>query len=381
MTRVLLSTLRLLEFPEGGGHFWVYMQYAEALRRLGCEVHLLDSLAWSTQAPDDRQIGEFFDRLARHGFEDGAIVAATAGSDMTADGPRFLGMSASEAHDRLAECDLLLNFNYGLDQELVSAVRRTALVDIDPGLLQFWMQRGYIVPALHDRYFTTGETVGRPGSAIPDCGLPWVRIRPPVCLELWPYAYRGDAEAFTTVSTWWSERDYVGEPGDYYDNTKRTAFQPFADLPRHTEQPLELALYLADGDEPERATLERRGWRIRHSRDVAGSPEAYQAYVQGSRGEFSWAKASCMRLQNAWVSDRSLCYLASGKPVVVQHTGPSSVLPDGEGMFRVRTTAEAARALRTINADYERQCRLARSLAEEHFDAKRVVGRILEVAL
>jgi hypothetical protein len=381
MTRVLLSTLRLLEFPEGGGHFWVYMQYAEALRRLGCEVQLLDSLAWSTQAPDDRRIGAFFDRLARHGFGDGAIVAATSTADTTADGTRFPGMSASEVHDRLAEFDLLLNFNYGLGQELVSAVRRTALVDIDPGLLQFWVQRGYILPATHDRYFTTGETVGTPRSAIPDCGLPWVRIRPPVCLERWPYAYHGDAEAFTTVSTWWSERDYVGEPGDYYDNTKRTAFQPFADLPRHTEQPLELALYLADGDEPERATLERRGWRIRHSRDVAGSPEAYQAYVQGSRGEFSWAKASCVRWQNAWVSDRSLCYLASGKPVVVQHTGASSVLPDGEGMFRFRTMAEAARALHTINADYERQCRLARSLAEEHFDAKRIVGRILEVAL
>jgi glycosyltransferase involved in cell wall biosynthesis len=88
-----------------------------------------------------------------------------------------------------------------------------------------------------------------------------------------------------------------------------------------------------------------------------------------------------VRWQNAWVSDRSLCYLASGKPVVVQHTGASSVLPDGEGMFRFHTMADAARALRTINADYERQCRLARSLAEEHFDATRIVGRILEVAL
>ncbi len=78
MSTVVVSPSNVANFPEGGGHFWVYMQYAEALRRLGCDVHLLDSLAWSTQAPDDQQISAFFDRLARHGFEDGAIVAAAS---------------------------------------------------------------------------------------------------------------------------------------------------------------------------------------------------------------------------------------------------------------------------------------------------------------
>ena len=52
MTRVVIATVRLLEFLEGGGHFWVYMQYAQALRRLGCEVHLLDSSIWSDEPPD-----------------------------------------------------------------------------------------------------------------------------------------------------------------------------------------------------------------------------------------------------------------------------------------------------------------------------------------
>jgi hypothetical protein len=165
------------------------------------------------------------------------------------------------------------------------------------------------------------------------------------------------------------------------DNTKRTAFFQFADLPHHTDQPVELALFLAASDEGDRRSLEHHGWRVRHSPEVAGSPEQYRAYVQGSRGEFGWAKASCLRFQNAWVSDRSLCYLASGKPVVVQHTGPSSFLPDAEGMFRVRTVAEAARAFETINADYERQCRHARRLAEECFDAEAVVSGMLERAL
>jgi hypothetical protein len=88
-----------------------------------------------------------------------------------------------------------------------------------------------------------------------------------------------------------------------------------------------------------------------------------------------------MKFQNAWISDRTLCYLASGKPAVVQHTGPSGFLPDAEGLFRFRTLEEAACALSTIEGDYERHSRLARALAEEHFDARKVVGSVLERAL
>jgi hypothetical protein len=382
VTRVLLATVRLLEFLEGAGHFWAYMQYAQALRRLGCDVYLLDSFIWSDEAPDARRVQEFLDRMARYGLQDRVIVAANGGGHAQRRGAEsYFGMAESEVPDLLAGVDLLLNFNYHLSQDVVSAVRRSALVDIDPGLLQFWISRGFISPAAHDLYFTIGETIGKRSNLIPDCGIDWLQTRPPVCLELWPYTYDADAEAFTTVSTWWGERDYVGDPVSYYDNTKRTAFLDFIDLPRHTDQPLELALFLAESDDADRRTLENRGWQIRHSREVAGSPEKYRAYVQNSRGEFSWAKASCTKFQNAWISDRSLCYLASGKPVVVQHTGPSSFLPDGEGMFRFRTPADAARAFDSINADYERQCRHARHLAEEYFDAEVVVSSILEQAL
>jgi hypothetical protein len=89
-------------------------------------------------------------------------------------------------------------------------------------------------------------------------------------------------------------------------------------------------------------------------------------------------KPSCVRLQNAWISDRTLCYLASGKPAVVQHTGPSRFLPDAAGLFRFRNLDEAVRDLDIVAADYDQQCRLARALAEEHFDARKVVQRVLE---
>jgi len=140
-------------------------------------------------------------------------------------------------------------------------------------------------------------------------------------------------------------------------------------------------LFLIDTDAEDRQFMTAQGWRIRDSSEVAGTPEAYQAYIQGSRGEFSCAKPSCMLFQNAWVSDRTLCYLASGRPVVVQNTGPSAWLPNGEGMFRFSTVAEAVDALAAIDADYARHCRAARELAEACFDARQVCERILNLAL
>jgi glycosyltransferase involved in cell wall biosynthesis len=238
--------------------------------------------------------------------------------------------------------------------------------------------------ARHDVYLTTGETVGTPAARFPDCGLPWLHIRPPVCLELWPYTYDPGCQVFTTVSNWWGHDDWIidGE-GVNYENNKRVTFLAFAELPRRTSQPLELALYLSDReyDVRDRQVMEGHGWRIRHSLEVARTPEMYQAYVRQSRGEFSCVKPSCLHFQNAWVSDRSLCYLASGKPVVVQNTGPSSFLPNGEGFFRFTTVQEAADALAAINADYERHCRTAREIAEAYFDSRRVVERVLSLAL
>jgi hypothetical protein len=382
MTSVLLATVRMLEFLDGGGHSWVYMQYAEALRRQGCDVYVLDTFTGQGAArPDPQSIDLFRERMAAHGLRDKVIVAIDGTETDSRARGRYVGLADADAADLFRGVDLLLNFNYRLSQDVVSAFRRSALIDIDPGLLQFWISRGMLSPAVHDAYFTTGETVGAGAGHIPDCGLAWIPIRPPVCLESWPYVHRPDATTFTTVSSWWGHREYVGTKDSYYDNNKRAAFLSFVELPERTDQPLELALYLADADEPDRRLLEDRGWRVRHSREVAGSPEAYQRYIQASRGEFSCAKPSCARFANAWVSDRSLCYLASGKPVVAQYTGPSSYLPDGEGLFRFTTMEEAVRAFEVINGDYERHCRLARALAEEHFDARAVTRTILERAL
>jgi hypothetical protein len=386
MIAVVLSVYKVANFPDGGGHFWVYMQYAQGLRRLGCDVYWLEQF----RPPPDRAqeanvVSTFFERMRRFGLEGKALLySAERGQSGGPETFRFIGCEWRQVEGVLRKADLLLNFHYAIDPRLLAQARRTALVDIDPGLLQFWMSTGQLDVPPHDCYLTTGETVGTPAARFSDCGLRWQRIRPPVCLELWPFSYDPRAEVFSTVSSW-STTDWlkVVENGKTVlrENTKRAAFLRYAELPRHTSQPLELALYTDDRDAQDLTRLAQNGWRVRHSTEVAGSPEAYRSYIQRARGELSCAKASCSELQNAWVSDRTVCYLASGKPVVVQDTGPSSFLPNGEGMFRFASLEDAAAALERINADYERHCRAARAIAEAHFDSRRVLDAALNAAL
>src|SRR5712691_12543477 len=347
MSTAVISVYKVANFPDGGGHFWVYMQYVQALLRLGCEVYWLEQLKPERDPQrEDVLLAMFFERMKRFGLEGKTLLYTRERAPGATGSLQFLGSTSAEAEAVLQRADVLLNFHYAIDPRLLASVRRTALVDIDPGLLQLWMSTGELAVPPHDCYLTTGETVGTPAALFSDCGLQWMHIRPPVCLDLWPFTYEPGAEVFTTVSSWssasWVKVQRNGQTV-LVDNTKRISFLEFADLPRHTSQPLELALYLldrdpagqarpkqAEKDAQDRALLERQGWRVRDSRDVTGSPTAYAAYIRQSRGEFSAAKPSCMAFQNAWVSDRTVDYLASGKPAVVQHTGASAFLPDGE---------------------------------------------------
>jgi hypothetical protein len=382
MATVVISAYNVANTPDYGGHFWVYLQYAHGLRRLGCEVYWLERLRSDRRHDASTDAATFFRRMERYGLAGRAILHQADSRDERV---RFIGMSEAAAQRVFRRADLLLNFDYAIDSGLLSRFRRTALVDIDPGLLQFWISRGQLQVPRHDLYLTIGETVGTAAARFPDCGLSWTHIRPPVCLDLWPYSYTPESRRFTTVSSWLGG-EYVTE-GDrvLFENDKRVSFLEFADLPSHTAAELELALYFKRTPNPpdagDRDWLEAKGWRVRHALDVAGTPEAYRAYIAASRGEFSCVKPSCVHFQNAWVSDRTLCYLASGKPAVVQATGPSSFLPTGEGMHRFSTVAEAAEALATVEAGYERECRAAREIAEEFFDARIVLAELLDHAM
>jgi len=386
MASVVVSCYNVASFPEGGGHFWVYMQYVQALRATGCEVYWLERFRRGKDPRrDERAIPEFFARMARFGM-DGKVLLY-----MQDDGPEgsepqltFIGTTRQEAESVLRRSDLLLNFHYAIDPRLLACARRTALVDIDPGLLQLWISTGQLRVPPHDCYLTIGETVGTAAARFPDCGFSWIRFRPPVCLDLWPYSFDPRPAPFTTVAGWWSGmwvREVVDGRDVLYENTKRISFLEFVDVPTRTPQSLELALFLASDDDADLTVLQQHGWRVQRSQDVAGTPEQYRSYVQQSRGEFSCAKPSCMKLQNAWISDRTLCYLASGKPAVVQHTGPSDYLPDGLGLLRFTTLDEAVAALDRVNSDYERHARAARDIAATWFDGTAVLEHILNATL
>ncbi|MGH3518753.1 MAG: hypothetical protein ACRDQ7_15310 [Haloechinothrix sp.] len=361
-------------YPGGGGHRWVYLNWALGLRALGCEV------VWLEEAEPDRPATDLYRGLAAlkqqlepYGLASSVAVCSAAGLPPT----DCLELDAA------AEADLLVNLRYGLPQAVVERFRRSVLVDIDPGLLQLWMAGGQVHVPRHDVYVTTSEAVAfRTSDRIPDAGISWQHAPPCVALDWWPVCAAPDDAPFTTVSHWGTTEEWVADADGFYRNDKQVGFEPFLDLPRRVTRPLELALCLSEWQEcNDGVELRAHGWRVRHASTVASTPWDYQHYIQRSFGEFSCVKPSCVRLRNAWVSDRTLCYLASGKPAVVQHTGPSRLLPGGGGLLRFGNVDEAARAIRDVTDDYDKHCRLARELAQEVFDARTVAGRLLEVAL
>jgi hypothetical protein len=82
--------------------------------------------------------------------------------------------------------------------------------------------------------------------------------------------------------------------------------------------------------------------------------------------------------RSGWFSDRSICYLASGRPVLAQDTGLASLLPTGEGLLSFATPDEAVAGVEAIIGDYDRHARAARAIAEEHFASGRVLTRLLD---
>jgi hypothetical protein len=383
---VCLAPANTVAYPKGGGHLWVYLQWALALRALGCRVIWLEGIDLDDSDPSAaarrrRRGGDVAEcvaalraRLDRYGLADALALYSMNGQALPAD-----LTDGSLDLDEAADADLFLNLWHSQPARVLQRFRRSAFVDTDPGVLQVWISTGEIRLAAHDIYFTIGETVGTPAARFPDGGLRWHYTPPPVFLGEWPQARAEPAAPYSTVTHWWGGTFEF--QGMTFSNEKWLAFLEYAELPLRTTAKFELAVCLGKHYDEWRARLEPFGWRIREAWDVSATPDQYRAYIQQSRGEFSCVKPYCVLFANAWISDRTLCYLASGKPAVVQHTGPSRFLPEAEGLFRFRSMDDAVGALAAIEADYERQCRLGRALAEEYFDSRQVVSHVLERAL
>jgi hypothetical protein len=385
-TTVCLTPANTIGYPHGGGHFWEYLNWALALRAVGCRVVWLEGvdLDGDDDSPERRRrwrggdvracIANLKARLEAFGLKDALALYSFSREPV----PEDLRQGCLDL-DAAASADVLLNLWHSLPEWVVHRFRRSAFVDTDPGLLQVWVTTGDIHLAAHDIYFTVGETVGTQHARFPDCGIQWHYTPTSVFLPEWPQVSSDPAAPYTTVAHWWGGTfEFRGET---FSNDKSAAFMEYADLPSRTAAKLELAVCLGAKQEEWRGRLESLGWGVREAWDVSSTADRYRAYIQQSRGEFSCVKPYCPQFVNGWTSNRTICYLASGKPAVVQHTGPSRIFPDAEGIFRFRCMEDAVRAFDALEADYERHSRAARALAAEYFDGSKVVTRILERAL
>jgi hypothetical protein len=268
---------------------------------------------------------------------------------------------------------------------VLGPVRRKAYVDIDPGFTQFWHESGDLRVGSHDFYFTIGHNIGRPDCPIPTGGIPWRPVVQPVVLEHWPAAGADVTEPgrFTTVASWRGAYGPVQHGGRTY-GVKAHEFRKFAGLPGLAERAgaadalFEIALAIHPGDAKDLAMLHEHGWRTVDPAAAAATPEAFRRYVQSSGAEFSVAQGIYVDTNSGWFSDRTVRYLASGKPALVQDTGFGGYLPAGEGLVPFRTPEEAAAGADRILRDYGGHVDAARSIAEEHFDSDKVLARFVD---
>jgi hypothetical protein len=353
--------------PGNGGNAWTRLSFTRGLERLGFEVCFVEQLERPSAESND-----YFARVCEQ-FD---LRAALVGEN----GVRGLG--ADELVAFAERADLLVNIGGHLTLEpLKQAPRRKVFVDDDPGYTQFWRAAGALGERLagHDAWFSFGSNVGRPGCTIPGCGIDWRATRPPVVLDDWPVARSAAAERFTTVASWRGAYGQVEHEGHLYGQ-KAHEFRKVAALPLRTTAEFELALDIHEADEGDRTALDTHGWKLVDPREAAFDPLMFRDYVQSSDAEFSAAQGIYVETRSGWFSDRTVRYLASGKPALVQDTGFGDALPVGEGLLSFRTTDDAVTAVEAIVDDYQRHCEAARALAETYFDSDLVLERLLEEA-
>jgi glycosyltransferase involved in cell wall biosynthesis len=213
---------------------------------------------------------------------------------------------------------------------------------------------------------------------VPLCGVPWRATLPPVDLELWPQA-EGQPRCFTTIATWENKGKNIEFDGANYLWSKHTNFLRFLDLPRHrSDTCFEMAMLPPDTSVQRQ--VESAGWRLVDPRPVSADMANYQAFIAGSRGEFTVAKDIYVRPNSGWFSDRAVCYLAAGRPVVTMRTGFTSYCPAGRGVFDYATQEEALAAIDAVAAHYSAHSRAAREVAGDIFAAERVIDALLKEA-
>jgi hypothetical protein len=383
MARILVSGA-IANKPASGGEAWVRMSWVLGLLRLGHEVCFVEQIESAHCFDRQGQPAAFEDSVNRRSFETvlGSLAPGCPAALLCDGGRNGVGLGFEDVIAWARDADLLVNVSGHLDLEAVKAgPRRRAYVDVDPGFTQIWAAGGAGARLEgHDTYFTVGENIGTTPCSIPTAGLEWLPLPPPVTLADWPAAPAPARGRFTTIATWRSPLGTLSH-GETEFEGKHHQWRRLIDLPRRSLQEFEIAVQIHPGDGADRAALEAGGWRLVDPVDAAGDPHAFRSYVQGSAAEFSVAHPVYVDTGSGWVSDRSVRYLASGRPVLVQDTGVAGRYPVGEGLLSFRSIDEALAGAEAIERDYDRHAKAARALAEAHFDSDLVLRRFLEAAL
>ena len=367
-----------------GGEAWIRTSWVRGFARLGAEAWLVEEIdpAACTDAAgrrcrpaDSVQVAYFAEVVERFDLAERALLRGRAGAGRAGD----VLFGRAEDAARLAEtADLVVNVGGHLDARALAPRATVAYLDIDPGWSQGWLAGDDAARAGHDVFWTIAAHLGRPGCGLPTAGLPWRPVRQPVLLEDWPVTPMPDEARATTVATWrhpfGPPEGMDGAPGKHHE------FRRIIDLPRRTPAALELALAIDPGDDGDRDRLAAHGWAVRDARTVAATPDDFRSYVQGSWAELSAAQGAYVHTGSGWFSDRSVRYLASGRPVVVQDTGLAGALPVGEGLLPFDDLDGAAGALSAVAADPTGHSQAARALAERCFAAEVVLAPLLEEA-
>jgi hypothetical protein len=382
--RIIVSGL-IGQYPMGGVT-WDYIQYVLGLHRMGHDVYYLEDTGQWPYSPTEGGVSAGYDftvEYLRHvmrmfDLEDRWMYRFPWG-------PRWFGLSDQRRDEILDSADLVINVSGSLRAPHEYRRRgRLAYIDTDPVFTQLKLARGQadfrkMVDA-HDVHFSFGELIqsGR-ATAIPATGHRWVPTRQPIVLDEWWGGHTGDRGSFTTVMNWTSYKPVEYQGRSY--GQKDVEMNRFLTLPALVNQPLELAISPGKTTRTPYGLLRRNGWRIVDPNLVCPDPDAYRKYVVSSTGEWSVAKNGYVVGWAGWFSCRTACYLAAGRPAVVQDTGFSEVLPASDGLVPFNTVEDAVAGIEDVRARHKSHQTAARALAEEAFDSSRVLRRLLTEAL
>jgi hypothetical protein len=353
--------------PWQGGATWAVLQYLLGLRSLGCDVTFVEQV-------DDT------------GHDDRAAYCARVMDDSEMSGRWCLlgadgvtaGMGRAELLAAAKRADLLINVSGMLtDLDVLERIERRVYLDLDPGFVQMWHDDGVDMRFdAHTHFVTLADNIGMDSSPIPTCEREWLPTLPPVMLDCWTPSNKTTHDAFTTVGHW---RSYgsIHRDGVMYGQ-KAHSVREIVDLPRRVRERFQLALDIHAYESDDLTALHANGWELIDPQQVARTPAAYRDFVRGSTAELGVAKSGYVTGRSGWFSDRSACYLASGRPVVAQNTGFDRRLPTGAGLFAFSSVDDIEMAVEEIRRDPDRHREAARAVAEEHLGSDKVLTHLLD---